>query len=115
MLERTSGDASLDLRTLKLTTLNIVQNMGDLDVMLPAGNLSFTLRQTSGNISIRLPANVGISVEARRYASGTLMIGGKTVAEGLSVQGTYQSANYDSAPYKVRLTVDKSMGDLTVK
>jgi Cell wall-active antibiotics response 4TMS YvqF len=115
ILERTSGDANLDLRTLKLTALSIRQSMGDLDVMLPAGNLTFTLKQTSGNINIQLPANVGISVEAQTYTSGTVIIGGKTVAEGMSLTGTYQSANYESAPYKVKLTVDKSMGDLTVK
>lgn len=115
ILDRTQGDARLDLRSLRLTSLSLKQSLGNLDIKLPAANLKVTLDQQQGDTTLTLPPNTGIRVDVRSFKQGTLMIGGKTVADGLSFDGSYQSANYAAARYKVELTVTKELGTLTIR
>jgi len=114
-MDRTQGDAQLDLRSLRLTSLSLKQSLGNLDLKLPAANLKAVLDQQQGDTTITLPPNTGIRVEVRSFKQGTLIIGGKTVADGLAFDGTYQSANYAAARYKVELTVTKELGTLTIR
>ena len=113
VLDRTQGDAQLDLRSLRLTSLSLKQSLGNLDIKLPAANLKAALDQQQGDTTITLPPNTGIRLDIRSFKQGTLSIGGKTVADGLSFDGAYQSANYAAARYKVELTVTKELGTLT--
>ncbi|WP_161881849.1 DUF4097 domain-containing protein [Deinococcus alpinitundrae] len=115
ILDRTQGDAQLDLRSLKLTALSLKQTLGNLDIKLPAANLKATLDQQQGDTTLMLAPNTGIRVDVKSFKQGTLIIGGKTVADGLSFDGSYQSANYTAARYKVELTVTKELGSLTIR
>ena len=65
-LDRTQGDAQLDLRSLRLTSLSLKQSLGNLDLKLPAANLKAVLDQQQGDTTITLPPNTGIRVEAGR-------------------------------------------------
>ncbi|GAA4020470.1 LiaF-related protein [Deinococcus rubellus] len=109
------GDAVLDLRPLQLSALTITQQLGTLTLMLPAANLNVSLTQSQGDGTITLPPNVGLRLNAKQFTQGTLIMNGKTVAAGLKFDGTYQTANYDSAQYKVNMTVKKQLGTLTIK
>lgn len=114
-ITRQQGDAVLDLRTLKLSALTINQQLGDLALMLPAASLNVVLTQSQGDTTITLPPNVGLSLEVKKFTQGELIMNGTTVARGLEFNGTYQTNNYDSAKYKVMMTVSKQLGSLTIK
>ncbi|TSA86800.1 hypothetical protein FNU79_06320 [Deinococcus detaillensis] len=114
-LNRQQGDAALDLRSLKLSALSITQQLGDLTLKLPTATLQATLTQTQGDTTITLPSNVGLRLDVKKFTQGTLVISGKTVADGFNFSGVYMTANYDSATYKVDMTINKEQGSLTVK
>lgn len=109
------GDAALDLRSLKFSALSITQQLGDLELKLPAANLSMVLTQGQGDSSITLPPGVGLRLNVKKFAQGTLIINGKTVADGFDFDGLYSTDNYNSAKYKINVTVTKKLGTLTVK
>lgn len=46
---------------------------------------------------------------------GTLVMNGKKVADGQDFNGTYQSANFGTATYRVNMTVTVGQGNLTVR
>ncbi len=114
-VQATQGESSLDLRLLKLLGLQVTQELGNLQLKLPAANLKATLQQAQGDTTITLPPNTGISLEVKKFTQGTLVMNGKTVADGLAFDGTYQSANFATAKYKVDLAVTMEQGNLTVK
>ncbi|QFP78146.1 hypothetical protein [Deinococcus sp. AJ005] len=114
-VQATQGESSLDLRSLKLLGLQVTQKLGSLQLKLPAANLKATLQQAQGDTTITLPPNTGISLEVKKFTQGALVINGKTVADGLAFDGTYQSANFATAKYKVDLAVTMEQGNLTVK
>lgn len=114
-VESKQGDAALDLRPLQLSALTVTQQLGNLALMLPAANLNVTLTQSQGDATITLPNNVGLRLDVKKFSQGTLIINGKTVADSLNFNGTYMTANYDSAKYKMNMTVSKEQGTLTVK
>lgn len=114
-VQASQGESSLDLRSLKLLGLQVTQELGNLQLKLPAANLKATLQQAQGDTTITLPPNTGISLEVRKFTQGTLVMNGKTVADGQDFNGTYQSANFETAKYRVNLTVTVGQGNLTVK
>lgn len=114
-VQTTQGDTTLNLRSLKLSALKLSHSLGGLELRLPAANLNASLNHAQGDATIILPPNTGISLEVKSFTQGTLIIGGKTVADGLDFNGTYQSANFGTAKYKVNVAVTKELGSLTVK
>lgn len=114
-LQLDQGDARLDLRSLKLSGLQVNQSQGAMELLLPAADLNATLTQTQGGVTLILPPDTGISLDVKKFSQGSLIMGGKTVAEGQEFNGTYQSANFDTARYRVKMTVTKEAGNLTVK
>ncbi|OLV15988.1 DUF4097 family beta strand repeat-containing protein [Deinococcus marmoris] len=114
-VQASQGESSLDLRALKLLGLQVTQELGNLQLKLPAANLKATLQQAQGDTTITLPPNTGISLEVRKFTQGTLVMNGKKVADGQDFNGTYQSANFATAKYRVNLTVTVGQGNLTVK
>ena len=115
IVDRQQGDAKLDLRSLPLSSLNLTQKLGYVELLLPAINLNATVHQTQGDLDITLPPNTGLSLDVRSFKQGTLIMDGETVATGLEFNGTYQSANFEAAKYKINLALTMQLGTLTVK
>ncbi|MDV6373194.1 hypothetical protein [Deinococcus arenicola] len=109
------GASKLDLRSLKLLDLQITQEQGNLDLKLPAANLNASLQHAQGSATITLLPNTGIRLEVKSFAQGTLVMNGKIVASGQDLNGTYQSAGFETAKYRVNMTVSMEQGELTVK
>ncbi len=109
------GDVQLDLRRLNLRGLTVRQQLGRLDLTLPALNLKARLTQAQGDVQVRLPPGVGVRLIVERFAQGAVRIGGEEVASGLDFNGTYESANYRTARFRTDLTVDMQLGTLTVQ
>lgn len=114
-VQASQGESSLDLRSLKLLGLQVTQELGNLQLKLPAANLKATLRQAQGDTTITLPPNTGISLEVKKLTQGTLVMNGKKVADGQDFNGTYQSANFGTATYRINVTVTVGQGNLTVR
>ncbi|WP_420595579.1 hypothetical protein [Deinococcus sp.] len=114
-VQHEQGDAQLDLSLLKLSALNLTQHLGNTTLKLPAANLNVTVDHMQGDMTITLPTNTGLSLEVKSFKQGTIVMNGQTVADGQAFDGTYQSANFEAAKYKVNMTLTMELGTLTVK
>ena len=114
-VQHKQGDAQLDLGLLKLSALNLTQQLGNIALKLPAANLNATVDHMQGDMTITLPTDTGLSLDIKSFKQGTLVMNGTTVADGQAFDGTYQSANFEAAKYKVNMTLTMELGTLTVK
>ena len=114
-VQRSKGDAWLDLRPLKLTGLTLLQEDGVLKLSLPTETLDVHLDQTRGETVITLPKAVGVRVKAEQFSQGELVMNGKTVAAGSDSDDKYQSDNFEAAKHKVNIYLTLVDGKLILK
>ncbi|TSA86799.1 hypothetical protein FNU79_06315 [Deinococcus detaillensis] len=113
-VQHNQGNARLDLRSLKLKTLNVTQQDGVLEIWLPKNSLVLTLDQQQVTIHLHLPKNVGILVKADQFSQGELILFGKTMATGTDSDDRYQSHNYTTAKVKIVVHLTMIQGRLAI-
>ena len=105
------GDVSLDLRGLKVTSLDSSMAVGRITIYLPSGT-SFTgkISGAVGETVIILPKDVGLHVRA-----DTALAVFNGPADFNNLGHDHTSPNYNSAANKVDLTIGQAIGIVTVK
>ena len=114
-VQRSEGNAWLDLRSLKLRGLTFLQENGELKISLPTATLDVHLDQTGGETIITLPKSVGVRVKAEQFSQGELVMNGKTMAAGSDSDDKYQSANFETARHKVNIYLTLVDGKVILK
>ncbi|EYB68419.1 hypothetical protein DEIPH_ctg024orf0029 [Deinococcus phoenicis] len=109
-----SGSQDLKVRGLPLTRLNVKMGSGPVMMQLPAASFTAQLRQESGSLDIHVPQNTGVKLVLQQFRSGALTVEGKDIAAGQNLGGTYQTANYDAARYKVTVNLTWGSGAVQV-
>ncbi len=114
-VQRSEGNAWLDLRPFKLRGLTLLQENGELKISLPAETLDVHLDQTRGETIITLPKSVGVRVKAEQFSQGELVMNGKTMAAGSDSDDKYQSDNFEAAKHKVNIYLTLVDGKVILK
>jgi hypothetical protein len=106
-----AGDSELNLNDLELTTLGIENGSGTTNIDL-SGNwdhdVNATIRQNFGNLTVKLPAEMGVSIE--------MDIGAVNVnANSLTVnENGYVNQIYGIAPHTLTLKLKAGSGSVTL-
>ncbi len=106
------GNIKLNLAGMTLISLSTDTGGGNVEVVLPdsAADLSVTAKSGAGNVTIRMPSGVAAKIHATTGA-------GKVIVDSAFSKiddHTYQSSDYDSAAYKVEMTLDSGAGNVQV-
>lgn len=113
-VQHEAGATNLNLAGLPVNSLKADLQRGSLTLKAPARTFSADLSQQSGETNISLPADTGLQLRLTRLAAGSVVIGGKEVASGRNLSGTYQTDNFASAKNQITLTVSKELGGINV-
>jgi hypothetical protein len=140
-VQSSSGNVTLNLADLKLRGLAVELSSGDVKATLPpseeaydvdvhvsSGNLTFVLPDkadvnnkvniSSGNLTFDVPAKAGVQVNVRNLSSGNVNVppAFKRTAETGRKTGTWESANYSGADYKIVITIENiSSGNINIR
>jgi hypothetical protein len=107
-LEANAGALAVDLTGATLEQLRMRLNAGSASIMLPADTFDGDLEANAGSIEACAPAGLGLRV----HATAAL---GSTTLNGLVRQGdAWQTPDYATAPFKADLTLDASVGSITI-
>lgn len=109
-----SGSQELKLQGLPLTRLNVKMGSGPVMMSLPAASLTAQVQQDSGALELHVPANTGVRLVVQQFKSGALRVDGQDVGVGQNLSGTYQTANYEGAKYKVTVNLNWGNGPVEV-
>ncbi len=74
-----------------------------------AHDLNVTTRLILGGLVLRVPSDVGVHVEVQRMIAGFEQTGLEKRSDG------WYSANFDTAPYKLRIKAETMFGQIQVK
>ncbi|WP_309573141.1 hypothetical protein [Deinococcus sp.] len=114
-VNRRGGAATLDLRAVPLTNLDIIQEGGQVSVLLPARSVSITVDQSQTDVRLTVPKTVGLRVQAPQFSHGQLIMNGKTMASGTDSDDRYESANYATAKQRIEVTLTMVDGTLDIR
>lgn len=107
-----AGKAVLDLRSLTLTGVNIDAGAGELQMDLSgawAQSAAITIEGGVGKVTLRLPKDVGVRVEA---TAGL----GRVNANGLSKEGdAYVNTAYATSAVALTITVKAGIGEVNLE
>jgi hypothetical protein len=109
-----TGSSSLNLEGLPLTRLNVATGSGPVALRLPSRTLIASVSQETGSLEIFMPKDTGLKLVIKTFGTGSLSVEGSDVASGTDLSGTFQTANYDSARYKVTLNLSHGAGPVMV-
>jgi hypothetical protein len=108
-----TGNLTLDLEKLQVSTLKVDSGTGNASITLPANprNTTVDIDGGTGNLELILPQNVEARIEVD---SG---IGNTNVEARFSKQSedTYESSGYSTATNKLTIKVDHGIGNLNIQ
>jgi hypothetical protein len=136
-----TGRTTLNLMDLQLSALHIDASTGELEVNLPAAedeldvrfeastgqtviviptdaSVNLVIDGSTGGIQIDVPETTGVEVEVVDQSTGNLRLpdGYTKVREGDDDrEGVWQNAAYDTAQNKVRIAIEMSTGNVTLR
>lgn len=104
------GQSTIDLSTLKLSSLEVNTGIGETTITLPKqGQVTGTVHGGIGKTTVRVPRNMAVRLRLRTG------IGDVQVPSGLQWQGGYYvSPNYDSAADRIDLEINGGIGEIRV-
>lgn len=106
------GNLSLNLAGMKVTRVFADTGGGNVDLTLPEGaaDLSVTARTGAGNVVVRIPGGIAARINASSGLGNVVVDSKFTKIDG----NTYQSPDYDTAAYKVEITLSSGAGNVNV-
>jgi hypothetical protein len=106
-----AGSLKVDLSSARVDDLALSTNVGSASLILDGGsNTTGRVSNNVGSTDICAPAGLGLSI---RYSSS--LASENFSAAGLSlVNGTWQTSGYDTASFRAVLTIDNSVGSVTL-
>lgn len=106
-----AGRMDLDLSGLMISRLAITHGAGQVNLMLPdSSSLAGDLSAAVGSILIDVPSEVGVQINASTALAPV------NVPPGYIKNGkVYTSANYETAEYKIQLSVNLAIGAITIR
>ncbi len=105
------GSSTLDLTQLNLSSLSVETGIGEAEIALPArGDFDAIIKGGVGGITIYIPPTMAAQIEAAT-SIGTVRVVGDYTKEAQ----TYTSPDYQNAANRVHLTVEGSIGAITVE
>jgi hypothetical protein len=107
-LEANAGALEVDLTGAMLDRLDVAVNAGAATVTLPADSFEGDLVVNAGSIDACAPAGLGLRVQATAALGSTELNG--LVRRG----GAWETPDYATAPSKADLTLDASVGSITI-
>lgn len=109
-----TGSTVLNLEGLPLTRLNVTTGAGPVALRLPSRTLNANVAQETGSLEIFLPRDTGLRLIIKTFGTGSLMVEGTGVASGTDLSGTFETANFGSARYRVTLNLTHGAGPVVV-
>jgi len=109
-----TGSSLLNLTGLPMTGLSVKSDAGPLVLQLPSTSFSGVVTQDTGSLDIYLRQDTGLKLTVQKFETGSLRLDGREIASGTNLTGTYQSANYDRAKFKVILVLGHGAGPVEV-
>jgi hypothetical protein len=105
------GDVSLDLKSLRLSELDLDMGIGRATVLLPArGDLDARIETGIGELIVKVPEGVGVRIQA---SAG---LGNVSVPAGYRRQDdAYVSSGYAGAESRIDLVLEAGIGRITVQ
>ena len=106
-----AGNATLDLAGATVDRLLASVNAGNLAVLIGQGaDVSGSIDVNAGNVELCVPAGIGIELVTEEALAGN-----DFAARGLTRTGdTWRSADFDSAPSRVRLQLSTNVGNASL-
>lgn len=106
------GNTTLNMAGLTLNSLNVEAGVGNTDINLAgitvATNLNGNINGGVGNITIRIPQNIGTQVVISQGL-------GRIHVNGLRANGnTYSNDAYGKTANSIRLTISSDVGEITI-
>jgi hypothetical protein len=105
------GDTELSIGGLNLTDVDVSIDVGDLDLGLGSyegGNLTVSVNSDVGDVTIRVPAGMGVRIIP-------IIDIGAVDATGFTMVGAeYHSSDYDADQPHIVVTATLDVGDLTI-
>ncbi len=106
-----AGEAIVDLREMKIDSLDLDVGAGTATVTVPAGaSLTANLKVAVGELVVRVPRGAALRVVGRGGLANLSLPGGRD-SFGRS---QYTSAGYDAASEKIDLTVNCAIGSVRI-
>ena len=141
-VDASTGEATLDLTGLTLSSLTVSASTGSMDITLPenqkisavkvncsTGRIqitvprgtsgAMTVNASTGDLSINLPANAGAQVTITSSGPGSLNLPGfkkvRGPVESSNKEGVYENAAYAGSEAPILLTIDLGTGSVSVQ
>ena len=110
-LDLIAANGSIDLSGATIDRLELSANAGNVGLRLgPGANLSGVIEINAGNLALCVPSGVGLEIVATEALASN-----DFAARGLARNGdTWRSADFDSAPSRVRLRVGINAGSASL-
>lgn len=108
------GQCTLDLGRLSITGLNVNGGVGQLNLTLPGGGTSGTVKVRVhgglGSINISVPEGTAVQIHATPGLGGVNVLESRFPRSG----DVYRSAGYDSATYRLDVELSVGVGSIEV-
>jgi hypothetical protein len=106
-----AGSMTVDLSAASVENLTVDSNVGSTDLILDgASSTSGRISNSVGSTDICAPSSLGLRI---RYTS-SLASENFSKASLAYVNGAWETLNYDTATYRADLTIDNSVGSVTL-
>jgi len=110
-LRASVGGFTLNLRDLAVVKLDLYSLAGPVDLTLPAaGQGEINLRLTLGDLTLRLPESVGVSLKFEAGPLASLKWNGRRLARVAANE--WATPDFATAPERFTLSVNMLAGDL---
>lgn len=107
-LDVNAADLRVDLTGATLDRLALEANAGSAAITLPADSFTGDLNANAGSLALCVPDQLALRVRS----TATL---GSIDVDGLVQRGSaWETPGYDAAPFKADLTIDASVGSVTI-
>jgi predicted membrane protein len=101
----------MDLSGLQVSGLGVETGVGSITVRLPQGvSVQGQVKTAIGQVTLIVPEGAGVRIQLDRALSAIRFPAGY-----VRVGNVYTSPNYETAEYKIDLTVGAAIGVITVK
>jgi hypothetical protein len=116
-LNTASGRTDIDLAGLNLVHLILDAGSGAVDLVLPSDrSLEADIHGGSGTLTLHVPPDVGLRISlasgSGRFDPGEHLV---LVSGERDGDGTWESANFERADYRISLTLDQGSGAVRIR
>ncbi len=113
------GDTNANLERVRLENLTANTGVGEFDITLPGGTYDVKVNSGVGTVILDVPESSGVELIIHGGIGGVNVPGHfDKVTDGdnfLGDEGTWRSENYESAETRIRIEINKGIGDLTIR